>query len=170
MEKLGEAAACAVKRIHLDERMAKCAERAGATLHEEFEVGDDVTFSHETGLWTVKSVEVRAQPCVLAGPPCTRRPGLPHSLLGACQPLIVLRAIPPTATLCRAEASLRHPLRLAQPGLGEHRTGTLPFATATVTGLPSHKQRRPRSCLCKGVCTSGYRLACAEPVRLPDPP
>lgn len=56
--KLGTAAACAVKRIHLDERVARCAARAGAELMEGFEVGTDVTFDKEAGLWTVKSTGV----------------------------------------------------------------------------------------------------------------
>ena len=38
-EKLGEAACCAVKRINLDNRIAKCAQRKGAELKEGFEVG-----------------------------------------------------------------------------------------------------------------------------------
>lgn len=53
---LGEAAACAVKRVHLDEKVAKAAQRAGADLKEGFEVGKDVSFDKEKGLWTVKSV------------------------------------------------------------------------------------------------------------------
>lgn len=57
--KLGTAAAGAVKRIHLDDRIARAAARAGAELREGFEVGTDVTFDAEEGLWTVKSVEVR---------------------------------------------------------------------------------------------------------------
>lgn len=56
--KLGTAAACAVKRVHLDERVARCAARAGAELMEGFEVGNDVTFNKEEGLWTVKSTGV----------------------------------------------------------------------------------------------------------------
>ena len=58
-EKLGGAAACAVKRTHLDARMAKCAAHTGADLMEEFEVGSaSVTLDREAGLWTVKSTEV----------------------------------------------------------------------------------------------------------------
>lgn len=38
-EKLGEAACCAVKRINLDNRIAKKAASAGADLKEGFEVG-----------------------------------------------------------------------------------------------------------------------------------
>jgi hypothetical protein len=38
-EKLGEAACCAVKRINLDNRVAKKAKSAGADLKEGFEVG-----------------------------------------------------------------------------------------------------------------------------------
>ncbi|KFM25557.1 Conditioned medium factor receptor 1 [Auxenochlorella protothecoides] len=58
--KLGTAAAGAVKRIHLDDRIARAAARAGAELREGFEVGTDVTFDAEEGLWTVKSVEGKA--------------------------------------------------------------------------------------------------------------
>ncbi|GMH39603.1 hypothetical protein BSKO_07501 [Bryopsis sp. KO-2023] len=52
VEKIGEAACCAVKRINLDERMARCAARAGADLKENFDVVD-ATFDKEKGLWTV---------------------------------------------------------------------------------------------------------------------
>jgi flavin-dependent dehydrogenase len=56
VHQLGSAAACAVKRIHLDEKVARCAARAGADLKENFEVdGDTVFFNKETQLWTVKS-------------------------------------------------------------------------------------------------------------------
>ncbi|KAL4422636.1 hypothetical protein ABPG75_008833 [Micractinium tetrahymenae] len=55
--KLGTAAACAVKRIDLDARVAAAAKRAGANLMEGFEVGTDVTFDKEAGLWTVKSTD-----------------------------------------------------------------------------------------------------------------
>lgn len=59
-EKLGEAACCAVKRIILDERMAKAATRAGANLYEGFEVsGSNLIFDKLSGLWTVTSAEVR---------------------------------------------------------------------------------------------------------------
>lgn len=59
-EKLGEAACCAVKRIILDERMAKAAKRTGADLHEGFEVsGANLIFDKLSGLWTVASTEVR---------------------------------------------------------------------------------------------------------------
>lgn len=54
VETLGEAACCAVKRTHLDERMVRCAERTGADLKENFEVVD-ATFDAEKGLWTVTS-------------------------------------------------------------------------------------------------------------------
>lgn len=37
-EKLGQAACCAVKRIHLDARIAKRAAAVGADLKENFEV------------------------------------------------------------------------------------------------------------------------------------
>lgn len=61
--KLGTAAACAVRRIDLDVRVARAARRAGAELMEGFEVGRDVAFSPEEGLWTVKSIDVRAGRC-----------------------------------------------------------------------------------------------------------
>ena len=53
-EKLGEAAACAVKRINLDMRTARCAQRAGADLKEGWEV-QGASFDKATGLWTVTS-------------------------------------------------------------------------------------------------------------------
>ena len=56
--KLGTAAACAVRRIDLDVRVARAAQRAGADLKEGFEVGQDVSFDAATGLWTVKSTDV----------------------------------------------------------------------------------------------------------------
>lgn len=34
-EKLGQAACCAVKRLHLDARIAKCAQRNGVNLFEK---------------------------------------------------------------------------------------------------------------------------------------
>ncbi|KAL4514155.1 hypothetical protein Ndes2526B_g09305 [Nannochloris sp. 'desiccata'] len=56
VHQIGKAAACAVKRIHLDEKVAHAARRAGADLKENFEVdSDSVTFNKETQLWTVKS-------------------------------------------------------------------------------------------------------------------
>ena len=59
VEKIGEAAACAVKRLHLDHRMVQAATRVGVTLKEGFEVhGDRVAFDAKTGLWTVTSAEV----------------------------------------------------------------------------------------------------------------
>ena len=57
VEKLGEAAACAVKRINLDMRMAYAARRAGAELREEFEV-TAADFDQQQGLWTVSSGNV----------------------------------------------------------------------------------------------------------------
>lgn len=69
VHKLGEAAACAVKRIHLDEKVAKCAARAGANLMENFEVGEEVTFDAASGLWTVRSTsgaEVKGRVLVCA--------------------------------------------------------------------------------------------------------
>jgi menaquinone-9 beta-reductase len=56
VHQLGSAAACAVKRINLDEKVARCAARAGADLKENFEVdGDTVLFDKESKLWTVTS-------------------------------------------------------------------------------------------------------------------
>jgi geranylgeranyl reductase family protein len=55
--KLGTAAACAVRRIDLDVRVARAAQRAGADLKEGFEVGKDVTLDKAAGLWTVKSTD-----------------------------------------------------------------------------------------------------------------
>lgn len=55
-EKLGQAACCAVKRINLDIRVAKAAQRRGADLKEQFEV-DTATFDKSTGLWTVTSTK-----------------------------------------------------------------------------------------------------------------
>ncbi len=64
VEKLGEAAACAVKRINLDMRMAYAARRAGAELREEFEV-TAADFDKQQGLWTVSSGSVRFfKPCI----------------------------------------------------------------------------------------------------------
>ena len=57
VEKLGEAAACAVKRINLDMRMAYAARKAGAELREEFEV-TAADFNKQQGLWTVSSSSV----------------------------------------------------------------------------------------------------------------
>ena len=57
VEKLGEAAACAVKRINLDMRMAYTARKAGAELREGFEVVA-ADFDKQQGLWTVSSSEV----------------------------------------------------------------------------------------------------------------
>lgn len=60
-QKIGEAAACAVKRIHLDDRLAKHAQKAGVDLKESFEVVD-VSFDAGSGLWTVKARNV-GLPC-----------------------------------------------------------------------------------------------------------
>ena len=65
MEKLGEAAACAVKRTHLDTRMIHKARDTGAELREQYEVTDATSFDQASGLWTVPSTEVR-----LCEPPC----------------------------------------------------------------------------------------------------
>jgi len=54
VEKIGEAAACAVKRTHLDARIARCAYRAGADLREGTEVTDAV-FDQSKGIWTMKT-------------------------------------------------------------------------------------------------------------------
>uniref|UniRef100_A0A7S0RJM7 FAD-binding domain-containing protein n=1 Tax=Chlamydomonas leiostraca TaxID=1034604 RepID=A0A7S0RJM7_9CHLO len=53
-QKLGQAAACAVKRINLDNRVAKNAAKAGADLKEGFEV-TEAKFDKASGLWTVTS-------------------------------------------------------------------------------------------------------------------
>lgn len=53
-EKLGGAACTAVKRINLDVRVARCAQRNGADLKENFEVVD-AKYDKEAGLWTVFS-------------------------------------------------------------------------------------------------------------------
>lgn len=54
--KLGTAACCAVKRINLDARVARCAARNGAELKEGFEVVS-ADFDKTTGLWTVTSAD-----------------------------------------------------------------------------------------------------------------
>lgn len=67
-QKLGQAAACAVKRINLDARMAKRAAKTGADLKENFEV-TDAAFNKTTGLWTVTSATnatVKARMLVIA--------------------------------------------------------------------------------------------------------
>ncbi|KAK9828932.1 hypothetical protein WJX72_002885 [[Myrmecia] bisecta] len=53
--KLGGAAACAVKRIILDNRIARKAQSTGADFREEFEVEATPVFDKATGLWTVVS-------------------------------------------------------------------------------------------------------------------
>ena len=59
-EKLGGAAACAVKRTNLDKRIAWKARDTGADLKEGFEVGkQNPAFDQEKGLWTVSATEVR---------------------------------------------------------------------------------------------------------------
>lgn len=58
-QKLGEAAAAAVKRINLDKRIAWKARDTGCDLRERFEV-TDATFNKDTGLWTVKSASGEA--------------------------------------------------------------------------------------------------------------
>ena len=59
--KLGEAAACAVKRTYLDERISRCAARTGADFREGFEV-TSTSFDEQAGLWRVKSAKVRHAP------------------------------------------------------------------------------------------------------------
>ena len=56
-KRLGEAAACAVKRIHLDTRLAKHAEKAGTVLRESFEVVN-AEFDKSSCLWNVTSSQV----------------------------------------------------------------------------------------------------------------
>lgn len=55
-QKLGQAAACAVKRINLDIRIAKTAAKTGAKLMEGFEV-ETAVFDKATGIWTVTSAK-----------------------------------------------------------------------------------------------------------------
>ena len=55
-QKLGEAACCAVKRINLDIRVAKNAQRAGADLKEKFEV-TAAAFDRAAGLWSVTAAD-----------------------------------------------------------------------------------------------------------------
>lgn len=57
VEKLGTAAACAVKRINLDKRMAMAATRQGAELREGFEV-TEAELDRERGLYRVVSADV----------------------------------------------------------------------------------------------------------------
>lgn len=67
-KKLGEAAACAVKRINLDKRIAWKARDTGAELRENFEV-ESATFNAHAGLWSVKNTkgqEVRGRLLVCA--------------------------------------------------------------------------------------------------------
>ena len=47
-----------MKRTHLDEKCVRAAQGQGAELKELFEVGRDVAFDKDTGLWTVKSTKV----------------------------------------------------------------------------------------------------------------
>ncbi|KAK9830972.1 hypothetical protein WJX81_004131 [Elliptochloris bilobata] len=68
-ERLGGAAACAVKRTHLDMRMAHKARDTGADLREGFEVASVPLFDAQTGLWSVTSAKgetVRGRVLVLA--------------------------------------------------------------------------------------------------------
>ena len=55
VHQVGHAVACAIKRVHLDDKVVKAATKAGAHFKQGFEVGKDVSFDKETGLWTVKS-------------------------------------------------------------------------------------------------------------------
>lgn len=57
VHRVGRAVACAIKRIHLDDKVAKAAAAAGADLREGFEAGGDVSFDAAAGLWTVRSVD-----------------------------------------------------------------------------------------------------------------
>lgn len=57
-EKLGQAACCAVKRLHLDARIAKAAQRTGANLFEKAEV-TGATFDKAAGLWSVPCADGR---------------------------------------------------------------------------------------------------------------
>lgn len=57
-EKLGEAACCAVKRINLDNRLARTAQAAGVNLVEGAEVSD-AKFDKEGKLWTVYTADGR---------------------------------------------------------------------------------------------------------------
>lgn len=47
-----------MRRIDLDVRVARAAQRAGANLMEGFEVGTEVALDKAAGLWTVKSTDV----------------------------------------------------------------------------------------------------------------
>lgn len=58
-EKLGQAACAAVKRLHLDARIAKAAQRAGAQLFEKAEVTGKPVFDAALGLWTVSCADGR---------------------------------------------------------------------------------------------------------------
>lgn len=60
-EKLGQAACCAVKRIHLDARIAKRAAAVGANLKEGFEVRRGVALC--AGGWVCGA----GQECVAGG-------------------------------------------------------------------------------------------------------
>ena len=54
---VGKSVACAIKRVHLDDKVAKAAVRAGASLKEGYEVNADaVAFDSSTGMWTVPTV------------------------------------------------------------------------------------------------------------------
>jgi len=52
-KKLGQAAACAVKRLNLDKRIAWQARKTGANLMENFTV-TDASFDKEKGMWSVE--------------------------------------------------------------------------------------------------------------------
>eukprot|EP01133_Synstelium_polycarpum_P014511 gene14511-17128_t len=53
--KYNRGAVIAVKRIYLDEKIAKAAKRMGAELHEDTTV-EKCTFDRKTGLWTIQCV------------------------------------------------------------------------------------------------------------------
>lgn len=59
-QKLGQAACCAVKRTHLDTRIAHAAQQVGATLFEKAEVVGKPTFDAASGLWTVNCADKRS--------------------------------------------------------------------------------------------------------------
>eukprot|EP01132_Coremiostelium_polycephalum_P001524 gene1524-1918_t len=58
--KYNRGAVIAVKRIHLDEKVAKAAKRMGADLLENTTV-ENYTFDRETGIWTIETVDSNDQ-------------------------------------------------------------------------------------------------------------
>jgi hypothetical protein len=73
-EKLGQAACCAVKRINLDVRIARAAQRKGADLKEGFEV-TAATFDKAAGLWTVTAANGSKARDASSPPPRPRAAG-----------------------------------------------------------------------------------------------